>query len=95
MEENIKSIIALDSGQKRLVEQLERLYLRMQKAGIAFAVNDDSEVVVYNAKRVKDCANSGPLRPCDTDNPDWHFADTGDMHAVFPVFDHEELYIKI
>ena len=85
----IDELIKLTDEQKALCEEMEALYLRMEEAGIAFTQNEDGYIVAYNAKEIDDCECS--LFSCPSG---FEEADQNEMYAIFPFWDHNELYLK-
>ena len=86
----IDTIVELTDEQMELVGQMQELYLRMQEAHIAFAMNDDGEVVAYNAEHIKDCESCGLY-----DVPGgYEVADIEIMEPLFPVWTGERLCLQ-
>ena len=68
---------------------METLYLEMQKAGIAFAMNKKGYLVAYNALEIEDCE----LCMFGSDCKDYEEVDTNTLHDLFPFWDHCEMYL--
>ena len=87
----IAELIRLTPEQEQLCKEMEALYQKMEAAGIAFAQNEDAEVVVYNATEIEDCESAGVWG----DGPDgYEYAEQNDMRRLFPVWGCETLYVK-
>jgi hypothetical protein len=85
----IDKLIKLTDEQESLCKEMEAMYVRMEKAGIAFTQNENGFLVAYNAKEIADCECS--LFGVDAD---FEPADQNDMRQLFPFWDHDELYLK-
>lgn len=85
----IDDLIRLTPEQESLVKEMEELYLRMENARIAFAMNEDGYLVAYNSKEIEDCEFG--LFGC----PDgFECADQNEMREIFPFWDHDEIYLR-
>lgn len=88
---SIDELVKLTSGQLIMVKQMEKLYHKMQMAGIAFALNENAEVVVYNCKDINDCTRGDWGKGC----PDgYEYADMNKMYSLFQVWADENLYVS-
>jgi hypothetical protein len=87
----IEELIRLTPEQEQLCKEMEALYQKMEAAGIAFAQNEDAEVVVYNATEIEDCESFGVWG----DGPDgYEYAEQNDMRRLFPIWCAEDLWVK-
>lgn len=87
----IEGLIRLTTEQEQLCKEMEALYQKMEAAGIAFGLNDDAEVVVYNATEIEDCESADVWG----DGPDgYEYAEQNDMRRLFPVWGCDALYVK-
>jgi hypothetical protein len=87
----IEKLIKLTAEQQALAEQMKDLYVRMQEAKMAFAVNENGELAVYNSEHIADCEMPDVFgnilngyEPVDIDA----------MTALFPVWNCETLCVK-
>lgn len=85
----IDQLINLTNEQVELCSKMETLYLEMQKAGIAFAMNKKGYLVAYNALEIEDCE----LCMFGSDCKDYEEVDTNTLHDLFPFWDHCEMYL--
>lgn len=87
----IEELIRLTPEQEQLCKEMEALYQKMEAAGIAFAQNEDAEVVAYNATEIEDCESAGIFG----EYPEgYEYAEQNDMRRLFPVWGCETLYVK-
>ena len=87
MDEKLK----LNAQQQEIIKEMQAVYEKAQAAGIAFALDDNANVVAYNAKDVEDCEPSlfGNV-------PDgFEYADVNEMQDVFPVWGTDDLCVKM
>ena len=88
---DIDRMIKLNGEQQALAKEMQALYLRMQEANMAFALNENGTVVVYNCEHIEDCADCAPLfSPPEC----YEYADMEQMEELFPVWVSDELYVK-
>lgn len=87
----IEELINLTPEQEQLCKEMESLYERMQQAGIAFAVNENGQVVVYNATEIADCTD----RPLLSSAPEgYEEVYVEDMRELFPLWVCDTLCLK-
>jgi len=89
--QDIDLLIRLTPAQEALAKEMQALYERMQEAHIAFALNEDGSVVVYNAEHIGDCEG------CDVFGviPDgYEPADLAAMHTLFQVWTGDVLCLQ-
>lgn len=91
-QKTIDELIALTDKQMRLVESMRKLYEEMQKEGIALALNDNEEIVAYNATHIADCQTGGVIFQNEPDG--FEYADTGLLQPIFPVWGYENLLLQ-
>ena len=65
---------------------MSEVYHEAQRAGIAFALNEDGFVVAYNSREVEDCELY--------EKNGFEYAETNTMTELFPIWDHTEVYLK-
>jgi len=85
----IDDLIRLTPEQESLVKEMEKLYLRMENADIAFTMNEDGYLVAYNSKEIEDCELG--IFGCPEG---FECADQNEMRAIFPLWDHSDIYLK-
>ena len=85
---SIEELIRLTPEQELLCREMEALYQKMEAAGIAFAENEDAEVVAYNATEIEDCETT------DVWGMGYEYAEQNDMRRLFPVWGCDVLYVK-
>ncbi|MBR1447848.1 MAG: hypothetical protein IJ588_03750 [Prevotella sp.] len=88
MKQDINKLIRLTDEQGKIIDNMWKLYVEAQQAGIAFAINDNSNLVAYNALEVADCDSDNLYR-----GSDYELADYDAMREVFPVWDYDSLYL--
>lgn len=87
----IDELIKLTDDQQALAEEMQALYLRMQEASLAFAVNDNGEVVVYNSEHIDDCEMPNVFGEVPEG---YESVDTDAMESLFPVWVAEDLCVR-
>ena len=88
---NIDKLIKLNDGQQALAKEMQALYLRMQEAKMAFALNDNGDVVVYSAEHLDDCETADAFGKV----PEGYEAvDINEMEALFPVWVSDDLCVR-
>lgn len=80
----------LSHSQRNIVELMQSLHTIAQEAGIAFAVDDDGNLVAYNASEVEDCFGE---EACNEE--DFIELNVNYMRRVFPVWNDSALYVKL
>jgi hypothetical protein len=91
MKTNIDDLVKLTSEQEALAKQMKELYGKMLDADMAFALNENSEVVVYNSKHIAGCE----FPPIGCQVPDgFEEADMDAMNYLFPIWTAEKLYLS-
>lgn len=88
--EKIDEVVRLTEGQEAIIGRMWQIYVEAQGAGIAFAVNENSNLVAYNALDIADCSSDNMFK----DNGDFECADLEGMREVFPVWDCGELWLR-
>jgi len=87
----IDELIKLTDGQQALAKEMQALYLRMQEASLAFAVNDNGEVVVYNSEHLDDCEMPDIFGKA----PDgYEEVEINDLPPLFPVWVADGLCVR-
>lgn len=87
----INELIKLTPEQEQLCQEMDALYQRMQKAGIAFAQSEDGYVTAYNALDIEDC-DIGDVFGHAPEG--YEYADQNAMRNLFPVWCAEDLWVK-
>ena len=87
----IEELIRLTPEQEQLCREMEALYQKMEAAGIAFAQNEDAEVVAYNATEIEDCETTDVW---DHGPGGYEYVEQNDMRRLFPVWGCETLFVK-
>lgn len=88
---NIDELVKLTDEQKALAKQMEDLYKKMQEANMAFALNENGEVVVYNSEQIADCTDP---ELCGSAPEGFEYADVNSMYSLFPVWTAEDLCLQ-
>lgn len=90
--EDIDALVRLTPEQEALAKEMEALYERMQQKNMAFALNENGSVVVYNSEHISDCESAEWGVGC----PDgYEFADTDKMRELFQIWTAEDLCVKV
>ena len=88
---DIDKLVRLTDAQQALAKEMQALYLKMQEAEMAFALNENGTVVVYNAEHIEDCAD----RPILSSPPEgYEYAEMNYMTELFQIWVSDELYVK-
>lgn len=87
----IDELIKLTDDQQALAKEMQALYLRMQEANMAFAVNDNGEVVVYNSEHIDDCEMPNVFGEVPKG---YEPVDIDAMESLFPVWVAEDLCVR-
>ena len=75
-----------------LVIKMEQLFAEMQKENIAFILNDNEEVAVYNSKHIEDCEACGIN--VETPPEGYEAANKELLYPLFPIWAYENLFLK-
>lgn len=85
--------LKLNAQQQEIIKEMQAVYVKAQAAGIAFAMDDNANVVAYNAEDVEDCE---PCTPPFGDVPNgFEYVDVNEMQDVFSVWGTDDLCVKI
>jgi len=85
---NLRDLIKLNDEQKEILNRMSEVYHEAQRAGIAFALNEDAFIVAFNSREIEDCDQG------QEENDEYEFADANEMKELFPVLGYSELYLK-
>lgn len=87
----IDRLIRLTGEQQELADQMRALYLKMQQANMAFALNDNGDVVAYNSEHLDDCEMPDIFGKA----PDgYEEVEINDLPPLFPVWVADGLCVR-
>ena len=82
---DINELVKLTDAQKSIVSELWDVYVKAQRNGIAFAINENSNLVAYNSLNIADYDSDRLF------SKNYEEVDLEQMHEVFPVWDYDTL----